>query len=215
MSERREIEELMRRTRRYWYEDGLWEIAVGGFFLLLALLWYAQARTPQGSPLWAIYAFAPVLLIVLVHTLGMRLIEWVRSRHVWPRTGYVKPSRRAYWPLSRVIGLVVAALLALGFIAPSIAEGKWLPALWGLGFALVLVVGARFLGLRRWYALGAWALLTGLGAFLLPFPWIASGALFWLALGLGWLICGLYALRRYRRSLAGLPRGGNANEPGV
>ena len=215
MSERREIEELMRRTRRYWYEDGLWEIAVGGFFLLLALLWYAQARTPQGSPLWAIYAFAPILLIVLVYTLGMRLIEQVRSRHVWPRTGYVKPSRRAYWPLSRVIGLVVAALLALGFIAPSIARGKWLPALWGLGFALVLAIGARFLGLRRWYALGAWALLTGLGAFLSPFPWLVSGALFWLALGLGWLACGIYALRRYRRSLARSPRGGNANEPGV
>ena len=215
MSERREIEELMRRTRRYWYEDGLWEIAVGGFFLLLALLWYAQARTPQGSPLWAIYAFTPILLIVLVYTLGMRLIERLRSRHVWPRTGYVKPSRRAYWPFSRVIGLVVVALLALGFVAPSIAGGKWLPALWGLGFALVLVVGARFLGLRRWYALAAWALLAGLAAFPSPFPWLVSGALFWLALGLGWLACGIYALRRYRRSLARSPRGGNANEPGV
>lgn len=35
----------MRRTRRYWYEDCLWEITADGFLLLLALLWYAQSYT--------------------------------------------------------------------------------------------------------------------------------------------------------------------------
>lgn len=215
MNERQEIEKLMQRTRRYWYEDGLWEITAGGLFLLLGALFYAQARTPQGSPLSVIYAFAPILLIVLVYTLGMRLIERVRSRHVWPRMGYVKPSRRAYWPFSRVIGLVVAALLVLGFFILSTARDEWLSTLWGLGSALVLVFGARFLGLKRWYVLAAWTLLAGLGASLSPLSWMASGALFWLALGLGCLACGLYALRRYRRLLAELPQGGDADEPGV
>lgn len=166
MNERREIEELMRRTRRYWYEHCLWEIPADGFLLLLALLWFAQSYTPQGSRLWAIYGFAPILVIALVYTLGMRLIEQVRSRYVWPWTGYVKPSQRAYWPLSRAVGLVVVALLGLGFLVSSTAGNEWLPALWGLGFALVLVIGARFVGLRRWYALVAWALLAGLAAFL-------------------------------------------------
>jgi len=215
MNERQEIEKLMQRTRRYWYEDGLWEITVGGFFLLQGTLFYAQSLTPQDSPLWAVYGFAPILFAVLVCTLGMRLIEQVRSRHVWPRTGYVKPSRRAYWPLSRIIGLVVAAGLVVGFLVSSAGGNEWLPALWGLGFAIVLVVGACFLGLRRWYVLAAWALLAGVGTFVSPLSWMASGALFWLAVGLGWLICGLYALRQYRRSLAELPQGGDADEPGI
>ncbi len=45
----RAIEDVLRRVQRYWYEDGLAELAVGALFMLAAILIAAfGART--GAP---------------------------------------------------------------------------------------------------------------------------------------------------------------------
>ena len=44
------LDEAMKRTRGYWYDDGLADIAVGVVFLLIGLLNYAQTSCHRASP---------------------------------------------------------------------------------------------------------------------------------------------------------------------
>ena len=39
---RDEIDDVIKRTQRYWYVDGLTEIAIGFLLVLIGLLFYAQ-----------------------------------------------------------------------------------------------------------------------------------------------------------------------------
>jgi hypothetical protein len=58
------IQGAMRRTRQYWYEDGLTELAAGGLFLLIGLTLWAQGAVPEASAAYATLGVAfPVVII--------------------------------------------------------------------------------------------------------------------------------------------------------
>lgn len=216
MNERQEIKKLMQRTRAYWFADGLAEIATGVFFSLLALLFFWEARTPPGSWLWLVFALGGPLLIGGVPWAVRRLVERVKARYVWPRTGYVSYQHRR--PLLGRKWLWSAALIALVVMLAILAVNTW-PRLLPLIFALSAAAASSFIGyyvgLRRFYLLAAWGLLVGGGIVLTSMPMFLGGAMFWLAMGMGCLVSGLYTLSRYRQSLTGLPQGESADEPGV
>lgn len=217
MNERQAIEKLMQRTRAYWFADGLAEIATGVFFSLLALLFFWEARTPPGSWLWLVFALGGPLLIGGIPWAVRRLVERVKARYIWPRTGYVSYQYR-YRSLWGRKWLWMALIIALVVILTVQAVNTW-PRLLPLIFALSATVGFSYIGyyagLRRFYLLAIWGLLVGVGVFLTSVPMFLGGAIFWLTMGMGCLVSGLYALSRYRQSLTGLPQGESADEPGV
>lgn len=216
MNERQEIEELMQRTRAYWFADGLSEIATGLFFSLLALLFFWEARTPPGSWLWLVFGLGGPLLIGGIPWATRRLVERVKARYIWPRTGYVSYQYRR--PLLGKKWLFIALIvLVVGLTVPAVNTWpRLLPLIFALSAAAVFSYLGYYVGLRRFYLLAAWGLLVGAGIVLTSVPRFLGGAIFWLAMGMGCLASGLYALRRYRRSLTGLPQeGGSADEPGV
>ena len=43
------LDQTIKRTRQYWYVDGLAEIAFGGLCLLLGLYFFARAASPSRS----------------------------------------------------------------------------------------------------------------------------------------------------------------------
>jgi len=211
MNERREIEELMQRPRAYWFADGLSEIAMGVFLSLLALLFLWEARTPLGSWLWLVFGLAGPLLIGGFPWVMRGVVKRVKERHIWPRTGYVsyRYRRSTLWRMAS-IALMVGLTISVLNTWPRL-----LPLIFALSATAMFFYMGYYLSLRRFYLLAAWGLLVGGGIVVTSVPRFLGGAIFWLAMGMGCLASGLYTLCQYRRSLAGSPRGGDADESGV
>lgn len=109
------------QVRRYWTEDGIPDLYLGvGFVIYAALLWW-EAHTNNA---W-IKGTSATFLILFV-ALGRILIEKIKERLTYPRTGYVKyiwPSRKDALK-SMAIGLGVAAVLAFLILYQLRAGGK-------------------------------------------------------------------------------------------
>lgn len=106
----RKIQEARQRAFRYYYEDGLVEIAVGAMFSVIGLLLWLYERVLAGGQ------YAWVLGIgLMAATVGgvfavRRLVLKLKSELTYPRTGRViyseKAGRTGRW-------LLIAAALAL------------------------------------------------------------------------------------------------------
>jgi len=192
-------QEPMRRTRRYWYEDGLVELAAGGLFLAIGIVLGAQGAVPEGSPAYAILGMAFPLVIVGGMLLGRRLIPAAKARLTYPRTGYVTyplPSRRRRLFTTGLAVVVAAGLGAAALTLPQ-APGGLLVLLQGLLLGVLLTILGQ--GLPRFFLLGGWSAILGVGLSLLTTSEeTASGALYGLT-GLALVVSGGLVLASYLR----------------
>ena len=194
--------DMKRIERNVWhdyFQDGLAEILIGGYFLLTGLSLFAGV----GAPFVALIVFYLPLLTAL------------KKRVTYPRTGYVKLREGDPGPLpwfalgSAVLGLValVATLIADGVIGQPGQWYRWMPVFFGIWLGGTLLGLALRVRLLRYYVAAAVALAGGLG-----FPFLTLAAklghigLLTSAVGGVLLLWGLAAflrfLRRYPR-LAG------------
>ncbi len=195
-----DLEQVRKRVYRYWYEDGLAEIATGCLFILVGLVLGAQGLAPSGSSLGAIASLAFPVAVVGGVLAVRRLVNIAKERITYPRTGYVQygrpgPRRRL---LSAVLGgsmgIVVAAVLASG---P--ASLVWLPLLQGLIIgAFWLYMGTR-LDLIRFYVLAALSALIGIAIALSGVADLWGSAAYFGGMGVVMVVGGGLALRSYLR----------------
>ena len=160
------IDSIIRRTQRYWYVDGLAEMMVGLFLVVVSAYFLFQARIDT-SGLNPILANAGLLAAILVVLWFLRtVLRALKARLTYPRTGYVAHSRMRHgngWQQYGPIALLAIASLSLLVLTlhwhtvPS-----WAPFLEGSVAGLtVLAVGMRFQLLRfAWLA----SLLVLIGA---------------------------------------------------
>jgi hypothetical protein len=173
----RRIDEVMRQTYRYYYEDGLVEIAVGLLFLVIGLLLLLWPAVQSGAIPGIVLAFGLPILTVLGAFLVRKAVQTVKMRAIHPRTGYIS-YRQQDWPRERRLFVTVALAVTLlsvflpdAFRRMSFAEGLF------LGLVLSLV-GFR-VGLRRFYWLALLAALLGtLVAALVPDDVVGSALTF-------------------------------------
>ena len=185
-------------VQRAHLKDGLPEIFVGTFFLLVAPLdWMGQ--NINGAPMAAKAAYAANILLSMI--LGMSLpwlIKWVRRRFLVEREGYVR-LKSAKRQVTYIL-LVAAAIFALSLVA---ALWLKLPNLdrWILA-ALGLYVGAvwAFIGQTlRFRIVAAISAATGI---LLAFTALSMQlclAIFFGMSGLITLLSGLVVFIRFMR----------------
>jgi hypothetical protein len=190
--------ELIDRPFRYFYEDGLVELAVGTLFLAAGLAIGAWGTSSPDSP-WRLLGVAVLIGIPLAGSLIFRsLVQKVKDRWIHPRTGYVEygdpqPSK-ARWVV--IAGALVLA--ASGFFLPdrlndmSLVEGALL--------GLVLATLGHRARLGRFYLLAAIAALIGLAAALLLNSDVSGSAVTFGATGGVMMLSGACALNRYLAS---------------
>jgi hypothetical protein len=190
------IDQTIKETRRYMYEDGLFEIAAGLLLLLIGLglfswLTFTEISSALGITLMAVL----IALAVGGGFLIKRAVEKLKQRITYPRTGYVaykqdEPDR------GRLFVIVAALLLALiTLFLPE--ELSRMSTIVGAFLGVVLVALGYRLGLKRFYALGFITLLSGLIMSAL-FEQETLGVAFTLAVsGLALIISGGLALRKY------------------
>jgi hypothetical protein len=190
------LEEVMRRTYRYYYEDGLVEMAVGGLFALIGLVILGYQRA-QGNPALVL---AGTFGLMAVTAGGVFAVRWVvtriKDRVTAPRTGLVthdrKPSPWRWW----IIGGTFAIVL-IGFFLPE--EFTGMPVMEGALLTLILAsIGGR-VGLQRMLVAALLPLATGVVSVFLGWDELTGSALVFAVTGSLMALMGIAAFIRYLR----------------
>src|SRR5512138_5195 len=84
------LAEIEGRVRRYWFSDGIGELMGGALFLLLGLYFSAQQYFGDQSPIGIILQSSFVILVIGGVFVGRWMINQLKSRLTYPRTGYVE-----------------------------------------------------------------------------------------------------------------------------
>ena len=190
-----QISNIQKQTFRYYYEDGLVEMAVGILFAVIGLNTWLISSAPRGTSL-ATTAWILLPLLTLGGIIGVqRFVKNLKERLVFPRTGYIvyeaKPNRYRW--------LVIGFSLALA-VSILVLPYEWLTKGSVTGGALLCVILASIgaqVDLKRLIAIGALGLVLGVIFAFLPFSDNASLAATIAATGLILILVGGLALRAY------------------
>jgi hypothetical protein len=213
-----DIEKIEKRTVQSFYEDGLFEIALGAVFLLLGGYFFAQAAAPKGSVLEDALSVLFILVIGSSAFLVSRILRFFKRRITYPRTGYVTfkkkdPSSRRHVATAVVAGIIGASLAALYSLSPSVKV--LLPAVNGLLLAIAVLLFANKVGLIRYYLLAAVSAVIGFAVTAAGIGDIKGVSLYYGLFGAAALLSGLATLvvylRRSPRPAAAGPEGPDAH----
>jgi hypothetical protein len=198
-----QIDTVIQRTQRYWYIDGLAEIAVGVLILILGLFYLLLYVIPNESLAAPLVGIGQPLIILLFWWLGGKSVRALKERITYPRTGYVAYPRKtrkfSRMALAGITGLVVSAAFALVQMALHINQNM-IPMLAAAAMALAIaVLGYRF-GLVRFYGLALYTLALGVITEFLPLVDLQQNAFLFSLFGLGWIVSGSITFIRYLNS---------------
>jgi hypothetical protein len=160
------LSDVQQRVNRYWYADGLAEILGGGMFLLLAVYFALQDLLGPDSMLSGMLQAGLALLMLGGAFVSRRMINSLKTRLTYPRTGYVEYRvNKKGTSRKRILVFVLAftiSALTIAFVG-IFKSFNSIVAVTGfiVGMILVLLRG-KASGLYRFYALGAISLLLGL-----------------------------------------------------
>jgi hypothetical protein len=196
-----DMKDVERRVRRYWYSDGIAELASGGMFLLLGLYFGILGYFEEGS-LVSVILQVSMVLVFIGGVFGVRwLVNTLKSRLTYPRTGYVEyrakdgDTRKRRW-------VIVGSVMVI--TAVSVLLVDYIRVMESIVFITGLLVGVIFIalrgkssGLKRFYALGGLAIVLGLALAYSGLPQIYTLTLFYSLLGIAILISGGLVLRYY------------------
>lgn len=194
------VDQAMQRTKQYWYVDGLNEMSFGGICLILAVFFFASALLTEGSPLAEFLNMLFVLVLVGSGLLASRVVNFIKMRLTYPRTGFVtyRQATRSHRLVLAGVALLTSSLLA-SMLAASSRSLAWMPTITGLLMGAVwLLMGFR-IGLVRFYLLALSSILIGSGVSIAGLENILGLAMYYSLMGLAMFLSGGLTLRRYLR----------------
>ena len=208
-----EMKQVEQRVKRYWYTDGIAELASGGMFLLLGLYFGVLGYFQEGS-LISVILQVSMVLVMIGGAYGVRwLVNTMKSRLTYPRTGYVE--YRVNEKDAKIRRYVVVAAAMIIAIA-SIVLVDYIRGLDSMVLITGVLVGIIFIalrgnssGLKRFYVLGGLAIVLGIVLAYSKLPQVYSLALFYGLLGVAILISGGLVLQRYLAENPPISENGN------
>jgi len=165
MSQKISLKEAERKAFRTTYNDGLWDIFLGCFFLMFAI---APFLSPSLGDFWSSVVFLPFWGLVF---LGIRLI---REHVVTPRVGVVNfgLSRKTKLAKFTVVMLAVNVIAFILGVFAALSFGKVPGQIYPIILGMILLIGfsiaAYFLDFNRLYTYG---LLAGVSPLVGEWLW--------------------------------------------
>jgi hypothetical protein len=181
-----QIDEYVKRPRRYENIDGLGELFFGILWMALLLLIYFDLAAPSGSS-WHHEAtfLSCIAALAVAYLYGYKALK---SRITYPRTGYVK--YRPYETMIAIAGLAaiaiaIATALVLRHLEPYSSETVKM-ALASAGWGLFYAFTTRMEAAWRWAVLVALLVVPPAATMLFPvgrfwagtFPFVLQGVIF-------------------------------------
>jgi hypothetical protein len=195
-----DIDQVVRRTRQYWFSDGLVELSIGSLFLILGFYFYLQFTLPTGSLLLIGLQVGFVFLLFGVIFLSRYLVNKIKSHLTIPRTGFVsyKRASRKQQLVSIAIVCIIAGFNIVLFLTTSLSL-NWVPAITGLIVGSLWLISAIRVGLLRFYLQSMLAFLLGIILSLSSLDIYLGLALFYGILGCVLVVSGGWTLTTYLR----------------
>jgi hypothetical protein len=192
------LKEIERRAQRYFYEDGLVELGIGLFFVLVGLFVLVMSTVAPGTPWGAVMGVGMAVVIIGGMLVMNRVVRAVKQRITYPRTGYVSYQKKS----SPTRWIVVAAALGLALFVLFVPFewAKRMPIVVGLLMALIFSLIGMQVGVPRLYVAGWAAALLGLAMALSGLDEIAGAGITFAGAGIVLMIGGGLALMRYLRA---------------
>lgn len=204
------ISDVEQRVKRYWYTDGIGELIGGGMFILLGIYFALQGFLGQNSTLGGILQVSLILVMIGGSVISRKLINVLKTRLTYPRTGYVEYRVNQNDTRSRRIWVAGLAFVISGLTMVFVRlfhSFDSIVAVTGVAVGLILMIlRAKSAGLARFYVLGAVSLVLGLALSVSGLPDGYSLGLYYGLMGLCFIFSGGWTLRRY---LAENPLPGN------
>jgi hypothetical protein len=195
------LSDVEQRVKRYWFTDGIGELIGGGMFILLGVYFALQEFLGQNSLLSGILQVSLVLVMIGGMYVSRRLINALKTRVTYPRTGYVEYRVDERNMKARRIWVVILAFTISALTMVFVRMFQFfdsIVAITGLAVGLVLVIlRAKSAGLARFYVLGAVSIVLGLVLSISQLQNAYSLGLFYGAMGVCFIISGGLTLRRY------------------
>jgi hypothetical protein len=195
------LSDVEQRVRRYWFTDGLGELIGGGMFILMGIYFGLQEYLGQNSMLGGILQVSLVLVLVGGMYISRRLINALKARVTYPRTGYVEYHVDDHNLRSRRIWVAVLAfaIAALTMVFVNLFQFfDAIVAVTGVAVGLILIIlRAKASGMARFYVLGAVSIVLGLALSISNLPDGYSLGFFYGLMGLSFLLSGGLTLQRY------------------
>ncbi len=188
------LEEVMRRTYRYPYEDGLIEMAQGVLFTLIGLVILGFDRA-QGDPILLLVVSLGLMAAIMAGAFAVRrAVHRIKDRVTAPRTGVIthrrEPSPWRWW----IIGLTIVLVVASFFLPEAYSA---VPVMQGGLLTIILVFEGIRTSLRRLQVTALFPLIAGLLASYFQLGDLLGTALVFTATGLLMAFIGGLAFIRF------------------
>ena len=204
-----EITKTQRRTRGYWFSDGITEIVGGIALALVGLPMFLAVRT--GIEMLSTMA---LMAMILLFPASARVVRFLKDRITHPRTGYV--SYPAPSMSRRMKSFVAALAVAVAMVILALVWGEFSldgvvgrSLLWGTGAGVGIAFAIRAIQMRMpRFFLSATSVLGGTAWLAVKgFGFIEGLGILWLILGAASILTGLLALISYLRKYPSVSAG--------
>ncbi len=203
MTEQINIENIIRNTRKYWYVDGLSEIAFG-FLVVAAGLSYWLVSTLENSAIKSILLMiAQPAVIIICSLIIQKYLPKIKEKLTYPRTGYLtfrRPPKNRRVRRALIIGLVAGVVGALATMLSNKLPENYLPLFTSVFLLLASIYVAYQTAVSRFYVIGILTVLLGAAISFLPFENVLPYTIFFSGVGIIWIISGTVTLIRYLRN---------------
>lgn len=200
MTEQVKIENIIRNTRKYWYVDGLSEIA-GGLVIFATGLTYWLVSTLESTNIKALLLMlAQPAVIIIGSLIVQKYLPKIKERITYPRTGYLtfrKPPRNRRLKRALIVGMVAGLVAALVAMVSSRLPANYLPLLSSVFLLIFSIYLAFQTAVPRFYVIGFLMVLLGAVISFVPFGNALPYTLFFCGIGIIWIISGVITLIGY------------------
>jgi hypothetical protein len=197
------INQTIQKTQRYWYEDGLAEMAVGLLLFIMAFYYFLFGVVKPFSASNWVLAIGQPLLFLLCWWGGGKAVKAVKERLTYPRTGYVTYPRSDKKKRYKSLGLslvVSCGSIILLMVLNLNSNPHWIVLFIAVMFGIGLIMLAYKLNLQRFYFLAVYSLMMGGLVALLKLDDPLNIIFLFAGLGVGYVISGGVGLSTYLRN---------------